>query len=116
MAQFMLTIVYDPSKAPDGVPSRQKLHAALGEEMRAKGHYLGGAGLAPVEMYAKRVMTEGEDSPIVDGPFAETREALGGYFMVECSEEDALNWARRIAHDDRSWIEVRRMWMDPHGA
>ena len=111
--QYMLNILYDPKLPPDGVPSRQKLHQALTEHIRAAGHYLGGAGLAPVDRYVKRVRQQDGEAVVTDGPFAETREALGGYFMVDCSEAEALAYAARIPVDPRSWIEVRMMWADP---
>ena len=113
--QYMLAIMYDPTRPPDGVPSRQKLHAALGDEMRAKGHYRGGGGLAPIESYRKRVLPVDGERVFSDGPFAETREVLGGYFLVECSEEEAIAWAKRIETDDRSWIDIRPAWVDPKG-
>ena len=103
MATYMLAIVYDPSVPSDGSPSKQPEHAALEQEMRARGIYRSGGGLAPVEYFVKRVR-EGVAS---DGPFAETKEALGGYYAVECSEAEAMEWAKRIPVDNRSWVEVR---------
>lgn len=107
---YMLAIMYDPTVESDGSPSRQKVHQALGDEMRTAGHYRGGAGLAPVETFVKRVRSTGPDSPVLDGPFAETKEALGGYFLVECNEQEAIRWAKRIEHDNRSWVDVRAMF------
>ena len=113
--QFMLAIMYDPTLPPDGVPSRQKLHAALADEMRAAGHSRGGAGLAPVDAYRKRVLSADGEQVVSDGPFAETREVLGGFFLVECSEAEAIAYAKRISLDARSWIEIRAGWVDPKG-
>jgi hypothetical protein len=51
-----------------------------------------------------------EGKPIVsDGPFPETKEALGGFFVVECDLEQAVELAAKIDVDPRSWIEVRRI-------
>jgi hypothetical protein len=55
----MLAIVYDPTLPSDGGPSRQPEHAALEQEMRAKGQYVSGGGLAPVEMWVKNVRQAG---------------------------------------------------------
>ena len=75
--------------------------------MRARGDYLSGGGLAPLSTYGRRVR-QGSGRPLVlDGPFAETKEALGGYFVVNCSEAEALDYASRIPVDNRSWVEVR---------
>ncbi|MCA9280396.1 MAG: hypothetical protein KDA34_15005, partial [Phycisphaerales bacterium] len=41
----------------------------------------------------------------------ETREALGGYFIVECSEDEAIEWAKRIPVDEDSFVEVRRVFI-----
>ena len=113
--QYMLAIQYDPTIPHDGSPSRQKLHAALSEEMRTAGHFRGGGGLAPVENYRKRIVIEDGEQVFTDGPFAETKEVLGGYFLVECSEAEAMAWAKRIELDNRSWVELRAAWIDPKG-
>jgi hypothetical protein len=45
---------------------------------------------------------------VVDGPFAETKEVLGGYYLIEAdSLEDAVAWAKRLRHDADGSIEVR---------
>lgn len=105
--QFMLAIMYDPTVEQDGSPSRQKLHAALSQEMREAGQWRAGAGLAPIEAYRKRVVIAAGEQVFSDGPFAETREVLGGFFFVECTEAEAFAWAKRISLDNRSWVEVR---------
>lgn len=109
MALHMLAICYDPTVPFDGSPSRQPEHARLGEEMRAKGHYVSGAGLAPLHVYARRVYQRKSKPTIVDGPFTETKETIGGYFIVDCAEDQALDYAMRISVDNRSWVEVRRL-------
>jgi len=111
----MLAIMYDPTVPSDGSPSRQKLHAALADEMREAGHSRGGAGLAPVENYRKKIIVEDGRQLVSDGPFAETREVLGGYFVVDCSEAEAIAYAKRISLDNRSWVEIRAAWVDPKG-
>jgi hypothetical protein len=45
----------------------------------------------------------------LDGPFTETKEVLGGYYIVDCSEAEALEIAAKIPVEKRSWVEVRRM-------
>jgi len=42
-----------------------------------------------------------------DGPFAVTKEAVGGYYIVECDEAEALAIAARIPVESRSWVQVR---------
>ncbi len=108
MPTYMLLIMYDPSIPDDGSPSRQPEHAQIEQQMRAHGDYLSGGGLAPLSAYARRVRRQGGAQPLVlDGPFAETKEALGGYYVVNCSEAEALAYATGIPVDSRSWVEVR---------
>jgi hypothetical protein len=106
---FMLAIVYDHSIPSDGSPSRQKEHAALEQEMRAKGQYVSGGGLAPVSRFVKNVRHQSNEVVVTDGPFAETREVLGGYFVVDCSVEEAVEWAKRIPVESRSYVQVRAL-------
>lgn len=105
---YMLMICYDPSVPQDpDEPNRQPEHAALEQEMRENGAYAGGAGLFPVEM-ATRVSHKGGEVIVTDGPFAETKESIGGFFVVDCeTSEEALAYAKRISTDNRSWVEVR---------
>jgi hypothetical protein len=104
---YMLLICYDPTVPP--VPSEQNLqpkHAEFEQELRAKGKFVSGAGLWPVER-AKRVRTRDGQTMVSDGPFAETKEALGGYYIVDCDEAEAIATAARIPVESRSWVEVR---------
>jgi hypothetical protein len=77
--------------------------------MRSRGHHLSGGGLAPQGASTRRVRHERGQTIVTDGPFAETKEALGGYYVVDCSEDEAIEYARLIPVDSRSWIEVRRV-------
>lgn len=110
---YMIQINYDPTApAPPNSPSRQPEHARLTEQLRAEGKYRGGAGLAPLVDGARAMVRGGQ--LITDGPFAETKEALGGFFVVECADlAEALEIARCIAVSEGSWTEVRRVgiWM-----
>jgi hypothetical protein len=114
----MLTILYDPA-IPTTSPSLQPEHAKLTGEMRANGHYHSGGGLYPASMYDKRVRVDESGTPvIVDGPFAESKEVLGGYYVIECSEEEALAYAKRIPVDrGNAHVQVRRMgiYQPPEG-
>ena len=103
---YMLLICYDPTAPPDpNNRNRQPEHAALEQEMRDAGKYAGGAGLFPVAVTVRR--RGGEDAIVTDGPFAETKEAIGGFFVVDCEEDDAIAYAKRISVDNRSWVEVQ---------
>ena len=66
-------------------------------------------GLHPPSMGA-RVSFKGGKASVTDGPFAETHEVLGGYWIIDvASKEDAVAWAKRAPMADNEIIEVRRI-------
>lgn len=103
----MLQICYDPTVP--AVASEQNLqpeHHKLEVELREKGIYVSGAGLWPAEA-AKSVRHQGSKAIVTDGPFAESKEAIGGYYIVDCEEAEAVAIAGRIPVESRSWVQVR---------
>jgi hypothetical protein len=107
MTLYMLMINYDPRLPFEG-RILQPEHAKLEAELRERGLFVSGAGLMPVEAGGTFRMRDGKRIA-TDGPFAETKEVLGGYYMVDCSEEEALSIAARIPVEERSWVDVRRI-------
>ena len=104
---YMLMICYDPTRRDHDGRNRQPEHAALEQEMRKDGKYVGGAGLFPIEM-TTMIRHEGGQALVTDGPFAETREALGGFFIVDCEDKDeATAYAKRISIGSNAWIDAR---------
>ena len=79
----------------------------LAHDLRADGHYLAANPLQPVATATSVRMRDGK--PLVtDGPFAETREQLGGYFLVEASDLDqAIAIAARIPGARKGTVEIR---------
>jgi hypothetical protein len=66
-------------------------------------------GLHPPSMGA-RISFSGGQPKVTDGPFAEAKEVLGGYWMIEvASREEAIEWARRAPMSDDEIIEVRQV-------
>jgi len=107
--QYML-LIYEPESAYEGEAGARLLsdvvakHMALATELRASGVQKDGAGLQGVAA-ARTVSSRGA---VHDGPFAETREQLGGYYVVEAGDMDeALAIARRIPVADGGKVEVR---------
>jgi hypothetical protein len=79
----------------------------FGRDAGAAGVLLGGEALEPTSTATTVRVRNGERS-VMDGPFAETREALGGYYLLECADLDqAIEWASRIPGASRGCIEVR---------
>ena len=80
------------------------------EELAGSGALLAGEGLAPPAK-AVRVSFSGGKPAVSDGPFAEAREVLGGYWLIRAgSREEAVAWARRVPAEDGDLIEVRQVF------
>jgi hypothetical protein len=79
----------------------------LGQAMSEAGVVVGGAELKATST-ATVVRQRNGDTLVNDGPFAETREQLGGYYLVDCETlDDAIGWAARIPTASYGSIEVR---------
>ena len=87
--------------------------AAMGkynEELQKAGILLGLDGLHPPATGA-RVSFSGGKPTVTDGPFAEAKEVLGGYWMIDvASREEAIEWAKRCPGSDNEVIEIRRVF------
>ena len=71
------------------------------------GVLVGGEGLQPSST-ATTVRMRDNETLTTDGPFAETREQLGGYYLLDCSDlDDAIGWAARIPDAAHGSVEVR---------
>jgi len=82
-------------------------YGAFTESIRGSGHYKGGNPLQPVAT-ATTVRVRDGKTMTTDGPFAETREQLGGYYLIEAKDlDDALAVAARIPSARIGSIEVR---------
>lgn len=91
-------------------------YMALIEELKAKGLYVSGARLQPVTSATSVRVREGKRL-VTDGPFAETREQLGGYFLVEAKDlDEAIDIAARIPGARFGTVEVRPQMEAPAGA
>ncbi|MGH8993980.1 MAG: YciI family protein [Acidimicrobiia bacterium] len=83
---------------------------AFGEEMGRRGVLLGGERLRPTTDATTVQVRDGE-TITSDGPFAETKEQMGGYFMVDCKDlDEAIEVASKIPSAKRGTIEVRPIW------
>jgi hypothetical protein len=88
-------------------------YAALSEEARTAGVFVGGAQLGPTGD-ATTVRIRDRETLVVDGPYAEVKEALGGYYLFECASlDEALDWAAKIPAAERGAVEVRALYVEP---
>jgi len=107
-----LCLIYDEEKKL-GAMSKSESDAFLGEyfafteDIKKSGHYLGGEALQPVNTATSVRVRSGKMST-TDGPFAETKEQLGGYYLIEAKDlNDALQVASRIPSAKFGTVEVR---------
>jgi hypothetical protein len=116
--QFMLMINEDESAyaGPDGAAVLESVlaaHMKLAEDLAAAGVAFSGERLKPAAT-ATTIRWENGSATLHDGPFAETHEELGGFYIIDvASLDEALAWAKRIPVP-RGGIEVRPVW--PMGA
>ncbi len=83
---------------------------AFTAELNQAGKNLGGEALVPTAM-AKSVHVQQGKAVVTDGPFAETKEQFGGFYLVEAdSDEEAAAWAAKIPGAKHGTIEVRKIW------
>jgi hypothetical protein len=110
--QYML-LIYEPESAyadADEAFLTETVgkHMALSETLRAQGILLGGDGLQGTDTASTVVTGDSGAQTLHDGPFAETKEQLGGYYLVEVPDLDAaLAVARRIPVVAGGKVEVR---------
>ena len=87
-----------------------KTWAEFRKEMSASGVLISSSGVAP-DTSATTVRLRNDKTLITDGPFAETHEQLGGYFLVDCKDlDEAIRWAERIPTAKYGSIEIRPFW------
>jgi hypothetical protein len=117
--QYLL-LIYEPEEAFASL-SDQERDAQLGEyfaftnAIRASGNYVAGDALQPVRT-ATTVRVKDGRTLLTDGPFAETREQLGGYYLVEAKDiDEACAMAARIPAARTGSIEVRPVMVFPDG-
>ncbi len=112
MRFMMLMIPGGYEKAAPGTMPDPKAVAAMmkyNESLQKAGVLLTLDGLHPPSMGA-RVTFSGGKPKVLDGPFAEAKEVLGGYWMIQVkSKEEAVEWAKRCPASDNEVIEVRQV-------
>jgi hypothetical protein len=82
---------------------------AVDNEATEAGVFVDSAGLYPTDT-ARTLRIREDEQTITDGPFAETKEQLGGYYLLECgSIDEALEWAAKIPAARTGSVEVRQV-------
>jgi hypothetical protein len=119
--RFMV-MVKATKESEAGVMPSEELLGAMGkfnEELVKAGGMLDGNGLQPSSKGA-RIRFAGDKRTVIDGPFAETKELVAGYWIIQVkSKAEAIEWMKRCPnpHNQESEIEIRQMFeLDDFGA
>ncbi len=111
--RFMMLVIpkgyetAEPGTMPD--PRAIERMTKYNESLQKAGVLLALDGLHPPSMGARVRFKDGKPT-VQDGPFAEAKEVLGGYWMIQvASREEAIEWARRAPISDNEIIEIRQV-------
>ena len=110
--RFMVIVKADKNSEAGVLPSKEIL-AAMGkfnEELVKAGVMLAGEGLQ-ASSKGKRVRFSGQQRMVIDGPFAETKELIGGFWLWQLkSMEEAVEWLKRAPFDGGTEVEIRQVY------
>ena len=110
--RFMVIVKADKNSEAGVMPS-EKLLTEMGkynEELAKAGVMLAGEGLQPSSKGA-RVKFSGSTPTVIDGPFAETKELVAGFWLFQCkSKQEAIDWVKRAPFDGGAEIEIRQLF------
>jgi hypothetical protein len=111
MAKFVLTLWEDQSNwgqaSPEDIAKSNHAYQDVTDEMRSKGAFVSGEGVQPVAT-ARSVRVRGDEISATDGPFAETKEQLSGFYLLECKDQDeAIQWAAKIPAASTGVVDIR---------
>jgi hypothetical protein len=121
MTQYMLSVHNDPenfdAETADLSPEQmQEMFKAVGDfndEIQASGAWVFGCGLSPIETTTTVRYKDG-DTMVTDGPFAETKEYLGGFWIIKAEDLDAaLALAQKASVACQGSVEVRPLQDEP---
>ena len=112
--QYLLTIYSNEAGFQNLTAEQQKqgyaAYMAYPEALKQAGAYVGSNRLQPIAT-ATTVRTIDGKTQVLDGPYADTKEQLGGYFLIDAPDLDAaLSWATRCPGSQHGVVEVRPIW------
>jgi hypothetical protein len=113
MKYMLMIYMNEAGMASADDPARTRMseaYAAYTDAMMKAGVWLGGDRLRPTAMATSVRVRDGRQQ-VIDGPYADTKEQLGGYYMIEAPDMDAaLSWAARCPAAGHGTVEVRPLW------
>ena len=112
--QYLLMIYEDESKRSGwteaAIHQTTAAYHAYAAALQSAGLLLGGNRLRPIATATSVRVVDGKNQ-VLDGPYAETKEQLGGYFLIDVPDLDqAISWAARCPGASLGTIEVRPIW------
>jgi hypothetical protein len=110
--RFMMFMHPGIDDEADWMPDAEKVAemSSFNEELTQSGKLLALDGLHPTSEGA-RVSFAGGGSSVTDGPFAETKDVVGGYWLIDVADkQEAIDWATRCPAGDGAAIEIRRVF------
>jgi hypothetical protein len=116
--QYLLTLYSDESRFNSLTPEQQKqgyaAYMAYTQALQTAGVYQGSNRLRPAGTATTLRTTDGKVQ-VLDGPFVDSKEQLGGYYLIDVPDLDAaLSWAGKCPGVGHGVVEVRAIWsMDP---
>jgi hypothetical protein len=111
--RYMLLINSDKNAPPPQKAEMEAVmngHQRFGEELMAAKKMVHGERLRGDED-ASRIRFKAGQRQVTDGPFTETKEVLGGFYLIECdSKSEAIEWAKKIPLREGGTIDIRPVW------
>jgi hypothetical protein len=112
--QYLLMLYADESGWGKMTPAEQQqgmaAYMAYTEALKKAGAYVGSNRLQPISSATTVKVTNGKQQ-VLDGPYADSKEQLGGYYLIEAPDLDAaIAWAARCPGSGHGTIEVRPVW------
>jgi len=110
--KYMLTLIGEEGGWEDVTPEQMKAEMdrweEFGKELESAGAFLAGEGLQEsATATTVRISEGGGERLVTDGPYAETKEQVGGFYLIECENLDAaIEWAKKVPLSDGG-VEVR---------
>lgn len=113
--QYMLLLYSDANRFLEMTPAEQKqgmaAYQAFSEALTKAGALKGSNRLQPTSAATTVRLVDGK-SQVLNGPYAESKEQLGGYFLIDVADLDAaLSWAARCPGAAHGVVEVRPIWV-----
>ena len=117
--KYLLALISEEGGMEDASPEEMKevmdRWSSYSQTAVDNGAFVAGEGLQPSSTASTVHIKDGEPSDVTDGPFAESKEQLGGFYLLECKDlDEALDYAKKIPFQD-GHVEVRPV-MDYEGS